>query len=334
MKKNFRLLLSSLALLALGLVACNQNSVVKGTDYEHNNKQVTDVTLSSNDEKHDIGDTFQLNAEVTFRNDEEVEVFEQWMTSKSSVAKLTVDGRTALVEIVGSGTAYITFRAGYEMDKCKIYVPDSEVEPEPEPGPDEGETKITLSTTSRTIDVNGTFNLSATVSPIAEIAFNVSDSSILEITSSSENACVVKGLAAGNADVVVTAGDSTAYCHVSVLDSQEQGDKDYTIYFYIDYNNVDPKDNTKLLSKFDWYYDRPLIEAVKDDFDRPAIPVVTNDMALDPAFPYFIGWSTHPIIDTKDNLWDLTKDTVADLPMASYSVILYGQWMDVPVLPA
>ena len=57
-------------------------------------------------------------------------------------------------------------------------------------------------------------------------------------------------------------------------------------------------------------------------------------MALDPAFPYFIGWSTHPIIDTKDNLWDLNRDTVADLPMVSYTVILYGQWMDVPVLPA
>ena len=127
--------------------------------------------------------------------------------------------------------------------------------------------------------------------------------------------------------MIATSGDASAKCHVTIVNEEDPGDKDYTIYFYIDYNNVDPKDNTKLLAKFDWYYDRPFSESGQ-------VPTVTNDMALDPAFPYFIGWSTHPIIDTKDNLWDLNRDTVADLPMVSYTVILYGQWMDVPVLPA
>ena len=338
MKNSIRFLLTSLAMMTFGLVSCSHNAMPDINPSHNNDKYVTSVELSSEYEECEIGDSFTLSATIHYKDDQVVEdITKLWKSSKPSVAKITEDGENCLVEVVGSGTAFITFRAGYEQASCKVYVPESEtpVDPDPDPDPQEGSIKITLSATSRTLEVGSTFSITASTSPAAEMAFSVSNTSVLELVSSIDNGCTVKGLAAGNADIVVTAGDSTAKCHVTVVDAQEQGDKDYTIYFYIDYNNVDPTDKTgtKLLSSFDWYYDRPLIEA-KDDDGNSLIPAVSDAMALDPAFPYFVGWSTHPIIDTKENLWDLNKDTVADLPMASYTVILYGQWMDVPVLNA
>ena len=321
--KKMRVLFTSLALFALGLVGCNKNSGNSGNDLSRNNKLVESVELSTDYEQCDIGDSFQIEATIKFRNDQEVEVYKEWKSSRKNVATVTQDG---LVDVVGSGTTYITFRAGYQIAKCTVYVPDQDT-PEPPTPVDPDALVITLSLSTRTLQVGDSFNLTATPSKAADITFSVSSTAKLEITSFTDNACVVKGLEAGEADVIATSGETSARCHVTIVNEEDPGDKDYTIYFYIDYNNVDPKDNTKLLAKFDWYYDRPFSESGQ-------VPTVTNDMALDPAFPYFIGWSTHPIIDTKDNLWDLNRDTVADLPMVSYTVILYGQWMDVPVLPA
>ena len=322
--KKMRVLFTSLALFALGLVGCNKNPGNRGNDLSHNNKLVESVELSTDYEQCDIGDSFQIEATIKFRNDQEVEVYKEWKSSRKNVATVTQDG---LVDVVGSGTTYITFRAGYQIAKCTVYVPDQDTPEPPTPPVDPDALVITLSLSTRTLQVGDSFNLTATPSKTADITFSVSSTAKLEITSFTDNACVVKGLEAGEADVIATSGEASAKCHVTIVNEEDPGDKDYTIYFYIDYNNVDPKDNTKLLAKFDWYYDRPFSESGQ-------VPTVTNDMALDPAFPYFIGWSTHPIIDTKDNLWDLNKDTVADLPMVSYTVILYGQWMDVPVLPA
>ena len=349
MKKNFKLALSSLALLAFGLVACDNQGGTSGPNYSHNNKLVESVELSSEYEECQIGDSFQLTATITYKDQQEVEVYKEWISSKTSVAKLTVDesSDSAIVEVVGSGTTYITFRAGLKMAKCKIYVasvtPDPGPGPEPGPDPDpETDTSITLSVTSRTLDIGGEFTLTATVAPVADATFTASDSSIIQVLGVSGTLAKVTALAEGEADVVVTAGDATARCHVTVL-GEEQGDKDYTIYFYIDFNNTNAKTDDLVL-KFDWYYDRPFseyaqisaLQNVKDGqaFD-PNLPNYKADGdAKDPAFPYFIGWSTHSIIDSKKDLWDLSKNTVADLPMMSYTVTLYGQWMDAAVLPA
>ena len=328
--KKMRVLFTSLALFALGLVGCNKNNNQYGPDWSSNNKKVESVELSTEYEQCEIGDSFQIEATIKFYNDEEVEVFKEWRSSRKNVATVSQEG---FVEVVGTGTTYITFRAGYQIAKCTVYVPDQEPPTPPVPPVDPDALTISLSVTSRTLQVGGTFNLTATPSKAADVTFSVSNDSKLRINSQTTSACVVEALADGSADVIaqVLGENDTvlaeARCAVTITSEEDPGDKEYTIYFYIDYNNVDPKDNTKLLAKFDWYYDRPFSESGK-------VPTVTNDMALDPAFPYFIGWSTHPIIDTKENLWDINRDTVADLPMVSYTVILYGQWMDVPVLPA
>lgn len=336
MKNMFKLALSSLGLLTFGLASCG-NVAPSGDNYSYNNKFVESVTLSSTYESCSIGDTFTLLSEIKFKDDKSLDVSMRWASSKTSVAKLTVapDNKSAVVDVVGSGTTQISFIAGYRLAICEVYVPSVEPTPTPTPTPDpeQGETKIILSPASRTVSVGEEFNLTATVSPLADASFASSNTDVITIGETTASACVVHAVGKGEADVIVVAGDSTVKCHVNVLDSEEEAEKEYTVYFFIDYNNTDSKNETHLLASFDWYYDRPLIEA-KDSSGKSLIPTVTNDMAMDEAFPYFIGWSTHPIIDTKENLWDLNKDTIADLPMMSYTVTLYGQWFDVPVLPA
>ena len=104
-------------------------------------------------------------------------------------------------------------------------------------------------------------------------------------------------------------------------DEDDDADKQCTVYFFIDYNNIDENDKTgtKLLAKFKWYGDRPISES----------GLVPNNptQAMDPAFPYFIGWSNHTIIDTKDDLWNLTSDVIGN----GYYFYLYGIWSDVSV---
>ena len=109
--------------------------------------------------------------------------------------------------------------------------------------------------------------------------------------------------------------------------------KRHNVYFFIDSNNVDANDptatkdpttgevtvpGTKLLAQFKWYGDKPLSESGK---------VPTNPTtAMDPAFPYFIGWSSHTIIDTKNDLWTMDQDLIG----SSLSFIyFYGIWSDV-----
>ena len=328
MKKNSKLLLTALAMLTLGLSACNPTH--RGPNYEYNNKLVLAVELSSTSEECAIGDSFQLIPTITYKNDQVVDVVQTWKSSKTAVATVTQDG---FVDVVGNGTTYITFRAGNKQAYCKVFVPSSE--PEPGPGPvDPDALTITLSTSSRTLNFGSSFNLTATPNKDVEITFASSDVTIAQVVPGSTSkvgsgyVCeVLAGSIAGEADITATSGNTSVSCHVTVVDDQDPEDLEYTVYFYIDYNNVDPNDSTKCLAKFKWYEDRPFSESGK-------IPTVSNSQAMDPAFPYFIGWSTHPIIDTKENLWDMTKNTIADLPMVSYSVNLYGQWMDVPVLPA
>ena len=331
MKKNSKLLLTALAMLTLGLSACNPTQ--RGTNYEYNNKLVLAVELSSTSEECAIGDSFQLIPTITYRDDQVVEVTQIWKSSKVAVATVTQDG---FVDVVGNGTTYITFRAGNKQAYCKVFVPSSEPEPEPGPGPVDPDTlTISLSVSSRTLNFGASFNLTATPNKeVSELVFSSEDASIAHVVQGSTSkvgsgyVCEIQaGNAAGEVDIVATSGNATAKCHITVVDDEDPEDLEYTVYFYIDYNNVDPNDDTKCLAKFKWYEDRPFSESGK-------VPTVSNSQAMDPAFPFFIGWSTHPIIDTKENLWDMNKNTIADLPMVSYSVILYGQWMDVQVLPA
>ena len=102
-------------------------------------------------------------------------------------------------------------------------------------------------------------------------------------------------------------------------DDEDEDLKECTVYFFIDYNNIDENDTTgtKLLAKFNWYGDKPLSES-------GLVPANPKE-SMDPAFPYFIGWSNHTIIDTKADLWDINNDVIGN----GYYFYLYGIWSDV-----
>ena len=80
MKKNFKLLLTTLAMLTLGLSSCNQSG--DSDDMRHNNKMVLSVELDRTSEECAIGDTFTLIPTIRFRDDQVVEVTKEWKSSK------------------------------------------------------------------------------------------------------------------------------------------------------------------------------------------------------------------------------------------------------------
>lgn len=51
----------------------------------------------------------------------------------------------------------------------------------------------------------------------------------------------------------------------------------------------------------------------------------TNAMATDPAFPNFLGWSSHTIIDSEEDLWDFETDMI--LSGERTYLYLYGIWV-------
>ena len=97
--------------------------------------------------------------------------------------------------------------------------------------------------------------------------------------------------------------------------------KTINVFFFIDYNNVDEADTTgkRLLANFLWYPDRPIGQSGLVPSDPTVAP--TSD------FPYFIGWSTRAIIDSRDLLIDVDTFTLGS---SRNYIYIFGIWSDVP----
>ena len=265
MKRSIKLLIVSL--LGLGaLAACNKGDATKAFD----NLAVTSVELDETYKVLEVGDSFQLTATVTTKEGkEEANIEVEWRSSNPRVADVNKDG---LVTALSSGSATISYLAGYKMASCTVYVPGSG---ESSGGGSGG-------------------NVTPTPTP----------------SGGGEQGGGEQG--GGETPITPTPTPDTG-------DEDDDEDKQCTVYFFIDYNNIDENDKTgtKLLAKFKWYGDRPISESGL----VPANPT----QAMDPAFPYFIGWSNHTIIDTKDDLWDINNDVIGN----GYYFYLYGIWSDV-----
>ena len=325
MKKNIRALIGAL-LLSAAVTACSTTNAGSNNNVDNpNNVYVTKVELNETDKTIDIGDSFTLTPTITFRNNEEKEVDKLW---KSSVVRVATVDENGLVTAKASGTTYITFIAGFKAAGCKVTVAGGEVDPEnptPTPQPDDG-FSLTLSSGSRSLDVGGQFELTATVSEEATVSWTNSNSAVASLSATSGLVVTINALAEGSTTITASAKEHTAKCVVNVRGAgggEEDDGKDVTIYFFIDYNNIDENDETgtKLIKSFPWYGDRPIQESGL----VPADPTV----ALDPAFPNFIGWSAHTIIDQKSDLWVMDKDTVYDRAGNTDYLFLYGIWSDV-----
>ena len=318
MKNSFKLFLTSLAVMTLGLSACSSApSIFEKTD--PNAKFVTSVTLDSNYLSLEIGDSVTLTPTVTVMEGFEGEYPTQWKSSRPSVA--SVDNGNVTTH--AAGTASINYIAGYKMASCTIVVHGGSENPTHDEDQPEA-VGITISITSKTIKVGDTFQLIATTTDESVVTWTSKDDAIATVSSEG----IVTGVAAGKVDILATAGEKSATCHVVVNDPSitpvdpedpdEDDDTTCTVYFFIDYNNVDEKDTsgTKLLKQFRWYGNVPI------GTNKPADPTV----APDPAFPYFIGWSSHTIIDSVNDLWDMDKDLIGN----EYFIYFYGIWADVP----
>ncbi len=331
MRKSIKFVLATSLLLAFGLVSCDQvfpNPNEQGSQ-TNNDRLVTNVTLSEEYREVDVDDTFTLTPTITYKDGQTVEVTKRWGSSNSRVATISNEG---LVTAIKPGTAYISYIAGLKKAICEVRVRGDDVVPtDPdEPGPEPGGFTITLSDSEISLMPLETYTLTATTSEPATVSWSSEDTSVATVTSEG----VVEGVAEGYTTIKATANGQTAKCVVNV--SEEDYAKNISVYFFIDYNNVDANDKTatedpvthektggeKLLAYFKWYGDRPISESGK-------VPAnLAQSDAMDPAFPYFIGWSSHTIIDTVDDLW--TMDT--DLIGSSLSFIyFYGIWSDVQV---
>ena len=252
-----------------------------------------DISLNQTSINLIINETYQLVATTS----EAAAI--SWDTGNPNVATVSSDG---LVSAKGAGTTSISATANGTTASCVVVVEET------------GGFAIRLNSNSISLGEGENYQLIATTTEVAEISWVSSNSSVASVSDSG----LVTAISEGTAIITASANDKSATCTVEVAPIDDD-ELDVTIYFFIDYNNINTSDTTgkQMLAKFKWYSDRPISESGK----VPANPTTS----MDPAFPYFIGWSDHTIIDTKDDLWDMSKDTVG----SAYYLYLYGIWSDV-----
>ncbi len=175
--------------------------------------RATGVTLNETSISLAVGEQFQLEATPTPENaTEDI----RWsvvttQTSGTNVAKVSPDG---LVTAVSAGTATIQVQVGTAKATCTVTVTDNGGGTESEPS-----VTIELSQTSATLQVDGTVQLTATVTgaEVSAVAWSVTEgSSCVSLSAESGATVTVTAVAAGNAVVTAAVGGVSATCEITV----------------------------------------------------------------------------------------------------------------------
>lgn len=175
--------------------------------------RVTGVSLDCDYKELKPGDTFQLNAIVNPSNATNKNV--TWESNAPHLADVSNSGKVTVKNSADTGkTVYITCTTedGGFTTRCEIKIKAS-VQPIPV-------TSVTLNTTSKQIEVDGTFELIATVKPdnadTKQVSFETLDGDIVSINQTSANKATITGLKEGTAVIEASCGGKTARCTVTV----------------------------------------------------------------------------------------------------------------------
>lgn len=166
---------------------------------------VTGVTLSSSTLSMTVNQTAQLTSNINPNNATNKAV--TWSSSNNNIA--TVVNGLVTAKAAGNATITVTTSDGGKTATCVVTVTSSSV----------SVTGVTLSSSTLSMAINQTAQLTATVNPS-----NATNKAVTWSTSNSNVASVVNGLVtaktAGNATITVTTADGgkTATCVVTVSD--------------------------------------------------------------------------------------------------------------------
>ena len=170
---------------------------------------VTSVSLGSTSETMAVGDMVTLAATVSPGDATYPHV--TWASSDESIATVDSAGK---ITAVGFGSATITAEADGKFDTCTVTVVKT------------GVTGVTLSSTSKTMDVGDTATLSATVNPSGatypDVTWFSTNTSVARVNQSGQ----VTAVSAGAAAIVADADGAYAVCAVlvaSAADSEPGG---------------------------------------------------------------------------------------------------------------
>ena len=302
-------LMRTLFLLALGTILPLSGCAPETSESSFDKSLVSSIALEPSVLVMEVGETEALTVTIEYKDGLDHDAPLRWTTGDPFVA--TVEN--GFVTATGSGSTSISVLAGYKMATCLVTV-EGDTPYIPGSSTDSGGFAISLNHTREQLLIGESLTLVATTSEEAAVSWSSSKPDVASVDNG-----LVRALSLGETTITASANGSSASCLISVV-SEIDDEFDCEIYFFIDYNNIDVEDTTgtKLLASFSWYTDRPIGESGK----------VPNDptTAMDPAFPYFIGWSDHTIIDSKDDLWDMDTDLVGNFTY----LFLYGIWSDVP----
>ncbi len=157
---------------------------------------ITGVTLNPSSREIEVDETVQLTATVTPAEVEDKSV--TWTSNNSAVASVDSNG---LVRGLAAGTAVITATAsdGTHKATSTITVKNKVI----------AITGVTISPSSREIEVDETVQLTATVTPAEVENKSVTWTSNNPLIASVDSNGLVRGLAAGTAVITATASDGT-----------------------------------------------------------------------------------------------------------------------------
>ncbi len=167
----------------------------------------TGITVSPSSKTIEVGGTFYASYSLTPSN---AETSVTWYSDDSSIATVSSSG---LVKGIKAGTTYIYAKTSNgKEDWCKVTVTSSSpVEP----------TSITVSPSSKTIEVGGTFYASYSLTPSnaeTSVTWYSDDSSIATVSSSG----LVKGIKAGTTYIYAkTSNGKEDWCKVTVTGGSE-----------------------------------------------------------------------------------------------------------------